>query len=185
MDINKFLAPHSAEARAHTHVTSVPFTGHYFIVVSPKKIYRENDADWDTAGPTIDETVVAHCASYRSFEVRHVLRAQGTADQPDVVCEAVPLWRTPLHSAPNETRTREHTVRCLQFFPAGCVFISLSRRRYSTDAIHNAIAKRYAFIILVHIVPTNFQQPQSARGRGIFSGNLCLPHRLSDNLTVA
>ncbi|KAJ6599057.1 hypothetical protein DFH09DRAFT_1129969 [Mycena vulgaris] len=85
MDINKFLAPHSAEARAHTHLT-------------------ENDADWDAAGPTIDETVVAHCASYRSFE-RYLSGEH--------------LFILP--------RTRGELESIL--------------RRYSTDAIHNAIAK--------------------------------------------
>ncbi|KAJ7771375.1 hypothetical protein DFH07DRAFT_734705 [Mycena maculata] len=85
MDISKFLAPHSAEARAHSHVT-------------------ENDTDWDTAGPTIDETVVAHCASYRSFQ-RY-------------------LSGEHLFILPRSRRELESILR-----------------RYSTDAIHNAIAK--------------------------------------------
>ncbi|KAJ7429609.1 hypothetical protein FB451DRAFT_615107 [Mycena latifolia] len=84
MDINKFLAPHSAEARAH-HVT-------------------ENDTDWDATGPTIDETVLAHCASYRSFQ-RYLSGEY-----------LIILPRTP--------RELESILR-----------------RYSTDAIHNAIAK--------------------------------------------
>ncbi|KAJ7433854.1 hypothetical protein B0H11DRAFT_1968799 [Mycena galericulata] len=85
MDISKFLAPHSAEARAYSHVT-------------------ENGTDWDTAGPTIDETVVAHCASYRSFE-RY-------------------LSGEHLFILPQTRRELESILR-----------------RYSTDAIHNAIAK--------------------------------------------
>lgn len=99
MDISKFLAPHSAEARAHTHLTyasTVPLRFHRLT-----KKYRENDTDWDTAGPTIDETVVAHCASYRSFEVWHLLRTRNL--KPDVTCEEIPLWRTSFHSTSNET----------------------------------------------------------------------------------
>ncbi|KAJ7095395.1 hypothetical protein B0H15DRAFT_110891 [Mycena belliarum] len=85
MDISKFLAPHSAEARAHIHLT-------------------ENGIYWDAAGPTIDETVVAHCASYRSFE--RYLSGEHLFIPP---------------------RTRSELLSIL--------------RRYSTDAIHNAIAK--------------------------------------------
>ncbi|KAJ6539358.1 hypothetical protein B0H19DRAFT_1178631 [Mycena capillaripes] len=85
MDISKFLSPHSPEARAHIHAT-------------------ENDIDWDANGPTIDETVVAHCASYRSFE-RY-------------------LSGEHLFILPQTRRELESILR-----------------RYSTDAIHNAIAK--------------------------------------------
>ncbi|KAJ7228656.1 hypothetical protein GGX14DRAFT_346230 [Mycena pura] len=84
-DIHKFLAPHSAEARAHTHA-------------------QENGLDWGTADPTIDETLLAHCASYRSFE-RY-------------------LSGEHLFILPRERRELESILR-----------------RYSTDAIHNAIAK--------------------------------------------
>ncbi|KAF7352780.1 hypothetical protein MVEN_01244600 [Mycena venus] len=83
--INKFLAPHSAEARAHFHAT-------------------ENGMDWDVSGPTIDETIVAHCASYRSFE-RYL--------------------------------SGEHLFILPQTRPE----LESILRRYSTDAIHNAIAK--------------------------------------------
>ncbi|KAJ6613431.1 hypothetical protein B0H10DRAFT_2048439 [Mycena sp. CBHHK59/15] len=83
--MDKILAPHSAEARAHTHIT-------------------ENSSDWDTAGPTIDETVVAHCASYRAFE-RY-------------------LSGEYLFILPQTRRELESILR-----------------RYSYDAIHNAIAK--------------------------------------------
>ncbi|KAJ7682792.1 hypothetical protein DFH06DRAFT_1162147 [Mycena polygramma] len=85
MDINKFLAPHSAEALAHIQAT-------------------EDGIDWDANGPTIDETVLAHCASYRSFE-RYLSGEH--------------LFILP--------RTRRELESIL--------------RRYSTDAIHNAIAK--------------------------------------------
>ncbi|KAK7061729.1 hypothetical protein R3P38DRAFT_2831203 [Favolaschia claudopus] len=85
MSIDKFLAPHTAEARAHFHAT-------------------ENGMDWDIAGPSIDETIVAHCASYRSFE-RYLSGEH--------------LFILP--------QTRRELERILV--------------RYSTDAIHNAIAK--------------------------------------------
>ncbi|KAJ7904526.1 hypothetical protein B0H14DRAFT_2663271 [Mycena olivaceomarginata] len=85
MSIDKFLAPHSREARAHFHAT-------------------ENGIDWDVSGPTIDETIVAHCASYRSFE-RY-------------------LSGEHLFILPQTRRELESILR-----------------RYSTDAIHNAIAK--------------------------------------------
>ncbi|KAJ7180096.1 hypothetical protein C8R43DRAFT_971654 [Mycena crocata] len=83
MDINKFLSPHSAEARAHTHVA-------------------ENGTDWE---PSIDETVLAHCASYRSFE-RYL------AGKHEIFILPGTKWE-----------------------------LERILRRYSTDAIHNAIAK--------------------------------------------
>ncbi|KAJ7795372.1 hypothetical protein B0H14DRAFT_2769889 [Mycena olivaceomarginata] len=74
MSIDKFLAPHSREARAHFHAT-------------------ENGIDWDVSGPTIDETI-----RYLSGEHLFIL--------------------------PQTRRELESILR-----------------RYSTDAIHNAIAK--------------------------------------------
>lgn len=47
--MDKFLAPHSPEAVAHTHLT-------------------ENWFSWDTDHPSMDETLVAGCASYRAFD---------------------------------------------------------------------------------------------------------------------
>ncbi|KAJ7179125.1 hypothetical protein C8R46DRAFT_1211730 [Mycena filopes] len=88
MHISNLLAPHSAEARAHSHAT-------------------ENDTDWDATASsptTTDETVVALCASYRSFE--RYLSGEHLFIPP---------------------RTRRELESIL--------------RRYSTDAIHNAIAK--------------------------------------------
>ncbi|KAL0950018.1 hypothetical protein HGRIS_010026 [Hohenbuehelia grisea] len=46
--MDQFLAPHSQEARAHSHLTENWFT-------------------WDTEHPNLDETLVAGCASYRAF----------------------------------------------------------------------------------------------------------------------
>ncbi|KAF8195879.1 hypothetical protein K438DRAFT_1673787 [Mycena galopus ATCC 62051] len=85
MSIDKFLAPHSPQARAHFHAT-------------------ENGMDWDVSGPTIDETIVAHTAVYRSFE-RY-------------------LSGEHIFILPQTRRELESILR-----------------RYSTDAIHNAIAK--------------------------------------------
>ncbi|KAJ7047362.1 hypothetical protein C8F04DRAFT_1226443 [Mycena alexandri] len=81
MHINNLLSPHSAEARAHA---------------------TEYGTDWDSSA--LDETVVALCASYRSFE-RYLSGEH--------------LFILP--------RTRRELESIL--------------RRYSTDAIHNAIAK--------------------------------------------
>ncbi|KAJ7638823.1 hypothetical protein FB45DRAFT_903934 [Roridomyces roridus] len=84
MNISHLLPQHTAEAKAHEHVT-------------------ENDIGWDTTA-TIDETVLALCSSYRSFE-RYL---------SDEHLYIIPRSRNQLESI---------------------------LRRYSTDAIHNAIAK--------------------------------------------
>ncbi|KAJ7890790.1 hypothetical protein B0H13DRAFT_1512564, partial [Mycena leptocephala] len=65
---------------------------------------RENGIDWDATGPTIDETLVAHMASYRSFE-------------------------------------RYLSGEYLFILPQTRGELESILRRYSTDAIHNAIAK--------------------------------------------
>ncbi|KAJ6515884.1 hypothetical protein C8R45DRAFT_957954 [Mycena sanguinolenta] len=87
MSIDKFLAPHSPQARAHFHAT-------------------ENGMDWDISaiGARVEETIVAHCAAYRSFE-RYL--------------------------------SGEHIF----IFPTTRRELESILRRYSTDAIHNAIAK--------------------------------------------
>ncbi|KAJ7276412.1 hypothetical protein B0H12DRAFT_1227549 [Mycena haematopus] len=87
MSIDKFLAPHSPQARAHFHAT-------------------ENGMDWDISaiGARVEETVVAHCAAYRSFE-RY-------------------LSGEHIFILPQTRRELESILR-----------------RYSTDAIHNALAK--------------------------------------------
>ncbi|KAF8076399.1 hypothetical protein FPV67DRAFT_1618144 [Lyophyllum atratum] len=47
--MDKFLAPHTPEATAHTHLS-------------------ENWLSWDSDHPSINETLVAGCASYRAFD---------------------------------------------------------------------------------------------------------------------
>ncbi|KAG6814188.1 hypothetical protein H0H92_000865 [Tricholoma furcatifolium] len=47
--MDKFLAPHSPEAAAHIHLS-------------------ENWLNWDSDHPSINETLVAGCASYRAFD---------------------------------------------------------------------------------------------------------------------
>ncbi|KAG5343115.1 hypothetical protein J132_08471 [Termitomyces sp. J132] len=47
--MDKFLGPHSPEATAHIHLS-------------------ENWFSWDSEHPSINETLVAGCASYRAFD---------------------------------------------------------------------------------------------------------------------
>ncbi|KDQ64517.1 hypothetical protein JAAARDRAFT_28154 [Jaapia argillacea MUCL 33604] len=46
--MDRFLAPHTPEAIAHSHLT-------------------ENWFNWDTESPSLDETLIAGCASYTAF----------------------------------------------------------------------------------------------------------------------
>ncbi|KAF8897543.1 hypothetical protein BD779DRAFT_1491426 [Infundibulicybe gibba] len=83
--MDKFFAPHTPEAAAHSHLT-------------------ENWFSWDADHPSIDETLLAGCASYRAFD-----RFLSGAD----------LFLRP--------RSRSELESIL--------------KRYSYDAIHNAIAR--------------------------------------------
>ncbi|KAG2077406.1 hypothetical protein BDR04DRAFT_972326, partial [Suillus decipiens] len=47
--MDDFLAPHSTEAVAHSRLS-------------------EDWLDWDISGPSFDESLVAHCASYHAFD---------------------------------------------------------------------------------------------------------------------
>jgi len=47
--MDRFLAPHSPEAIAHTHLT-------------------ENWFSWDTEHPSLDETLISGCATYEAFK---------------------------------------------------------------------------------------------------------------------
>ncbi|KAF8621667.1 hypothetical protein AX15_007681 [Amanita polypyramis BW_CC] len=86
--MDRFLAPHTPEALAHSHLT-------------------ENWANWNLDHSFVDETLIAGCASYRAFD-----RYLSGAD----------LFLPP--------RTRSDLESIL--------------RRYSYDAIHNAIARSRA-----------------------------------------
>jgi len=83
--MDHFLAPSTPEALAHNHLT-------------------ENFFTWDTEHPSMDETLLAGCASYQAFN-----RYLGGTD----------IFLLP--------RSRSELESIL--------------RRYSYDAIHNAIAK--------------------------------------------
>ncbi|KZT12741.1 uncharacterized protein LAESUDRAFT_668644 [Laetiporus sulphureus 93-53] len=47
--MDRFLAPHSPEAMAHSHLT-------------------ENWFSWDTEHPSLDETLISGCATYEAFK---------------------------------------------------------------------------------------------------------------------
>ncbi|KIM46176.1 hypothetical protein M413DRAFT_441248 [Hebeloma cylindrosporum] len=47
--MDKLLAPHTPEATAHNHIT-------------------ENSFTWHTDQPSVDESLIAGCASYRAFD---------------------------------------------------------------------------------------------------------------------
>ncbi|KAI0045295.1 hypothetical protein FA95DRAFT_1561247 [Auriscalpium vulgare] len=46
--MDRFLAPHSPEAQAHYHVT-------------------ENSTEWDMEQASLNEAIIAHCASYQAL----------------------------------------------------------------------------------------------------------------------
>lgn len=65
--MDRLLAPHSPEAAAHNHITYVSFIAFY----SPSAnlfFFSENYLDWHTDQPSVDESLVAGCASYRAFD---------------------------------------------------------------------------------------------------------------------
>jgi len=62
--MDRFLAPHTSEAIAHSHLTYVilpvpPAPPHLF--------HSENWFTWDQHHPSFNETLVAGCASYQAF----------------------------------------------------------------------------------------------------------------------
>jgi hypothetical protein len=65
--MDKFLAPHTPEATAHTQLRYVLQP---FLPAACLDIYfdSENWFSWDSDHPSINETLVAGCASYRAFE---------------------------------------------------------------------------------------------------------------------
>ena len=63
--MDKLLAPHTPEAAAHYHLTfviSLPFHDLFSFLSS------ENSFTWHTDHPSVDESLIAGCASYRAFE---------------------------------------------------------------------------------------------------------------------
>ena len=62
--MDRFLAPHTSEAIAHSHLTYVPFTSPLF---PTHPFDSENWFTWDQDHPSFNETLVAGCASYQAF----------------------------------------------------------------------------------------------------------------------
>ena len=83
--MDKLLAPHTPEATAHNHLTYVnsPSNLSFFSPTSPffadatsrvmslrVLVYpsSENSFTWHTDQPSVDESLIAGCASYRAFD---------------------------------------------------------------------------------------------------------------------
>lgn len=64
LPMDRFLAPHTSEAIAHSHLTYVPLA----TPPSPShSLHSENWFSWDQDHPSFNETLVAGCASYQAF----------------------------------------------------------------------------------------------------------------------
>ena len=118
--MDKLLAPHTAEATAHNHITYVILIA--FLFNPHISFFSQNSFTWHTDQPSVDESLIAGCASYRAFE-----RYLSGND----------LFLLP--------RTCAELESILSVF---IIFINKSdnkcnaifRRRYAYDGIHNAIA---------------------------------------------
>lgn len=67
--MDRLLAPHTPEALAHSHLTYVPSLLLHR-VAPPAYIHpshSENWFTWDSDHPSLDETLIAGCASYQAF----------------------------------------------------------------------------------------------------------------------
>jgi hypothetical protein len=64
--MDRFLAPHSPEAQAHSLVTFVLIQKAY-----PRarmtSLYSESSVSWDMEHPSLNETLIAGCASYQAL----------------------------------------------------------------------------------------------------------------------
>lgn len=64
--MDRFLAPHSPEAQAHSLVTFV-----LILMSNPNKqlisFHSENTVSWDMEHPSLNETLIAGCASYQAL----------------------------------------------------------------------------------------------------------------------
>ena len=113
--MDRFLAPHTSEALAHSHLTYVVELA-FVCLLTP---HSENWFTWDQDHPSFNETLVAGCASYQAFN-----RYLSGSD----------LFIVP--------RSRGELESVLYVNP-GTTLLSLTtaiRRRYAYDSIHNAIA---------------------------------------------
>lgn len=63
--MDKLLAPHTPEATAHYHLTCVIFIAFHD---SFSSLSSENSFTWHTDQPSVDESLISGCASYRAFE---------------------------------------------------------------------------------------------------------------------
>ena len=71
--MDRFLAPQSPEAQAHTHLTCVLFLVAASFAAIPSfdltpPFYRENWFSWDQDHPSLDETLTSGCATYQAFQ---------------------------------------------------------------------------------------------------------------------
>jgi len=64
--MDRFLAPHSPEAQAHSLVTFV-----LILIPNPNKqlisFHSESTVSWDMEYPSLNETLIAGCASYQAL----------------------------------------------------------------------------------------------------------------------
>jgi hypothetical protein len=140
--MDKLLAPHTPEATAHNHLTYVnsPSKPSFFAPTSPFFVEAtsrvmslrvlvypssENSFTWHTDQSSVDESLIAGCASYRAFD-RYL-------SGNDIFL--LPRTRSELESILYVTSL----FFFLRFPPRGLTLFHI-RRRYAYDAIHNAIA---------------------------------------------
>jgi hypothetical protein len=138
--MDKLLAPHTPEATAHNHLTYVlnsppkPVQTTHVVdatlffdatsrVISLRDLVSsENSFTWHTDHPSVDESLIAGCASYRAFD-RYL-------SGNDLFL--LPRTRTELESI-------LYVTAALPSPPPRPNILHI-RRRYAYDAIHNAIA---------------------------------------------
>jgi len=121
--MDKFLAPNTLEATAHNHLMYFPFL-HPVIILLTLMYHRENYFTWQTDKPSVDEALISGCASYRAFD-RYLTGAD--------------LFLLPRTRA--ELESILYASPLIHYVLSSWFFLLFSRRRYSYDAIHNAIAK--------------------------------------------
>ncbi len=68
--MDRFLAPQSPEAQAHTHLTFVvSFSSSVANFALTLPLFpRENWFTWDQDHPSLDETLTSGCATYQAFQ---------------------------------------------------------------------------------------------------------------------
>ena len=70
--MDRFLAPQSPEALAHTHLTYVSSAMaclcRFCYGPDPRSPHSENWFTWDQDHPSLDETLTSGCATYEAFK---------------------------------------------------------------------------------------------------------------------